>query len=173
MTTAGSAVTVPAVALRSLLAGAGAVLLASVVAASPAGRTPLTSLVLGAALVGWVVASPGSPAPSGLLLLALVVVLDTGPAPWPLLLVQGAAMSAVHVLAAVCALTPVRARWELAALLPVLRRWLLAVTVSLPVVTLVAVGPTVGSAAGLDVAAGLLALAGVSGLLALARTRGR
>lgn len=165
----------PGPALRGLLAGACVALLVSVVTVAPAGRATWPSLLVGAALVAWVVASPGSSAPTVLLLLAVAVVLDAGAPPWPLLAVQAACLSAVHVLAALCALAPADVRWEVAALVPALRRWLAVQAAVLPVVvlaaSLVAAVPAGSLGPGLDVAAGLLGLALVVGLVALARRR--
>lgn len=162
---------VPGVVVRALLAGACVALLVSVVAVAPAGRATLPSVLLGGALLAWVVASPGSSAPTVLLLLAVAVVLDAGVPPWPLLVVQAACLSAVHVLASLCALAPVGVRWEAAALVPALRRWALVQAGVLPVVVAAAVlAPAVGRLGpGLDAAAGVLGLVLVGGLVALAR----
>jgi hypothetical protein len=157
-------------ALRVVLAAAGAALVLSVVGAAPEGRLTAGSLVLGTALLTWVAASPASPAPTALLLLALVVAVDTGPASGPLLLVQGALACAVHLLAALCALGPRETRYEAAALAPSLRRWGLAQAVCAPVVLAAWLAPR-GGVAGADVAAGLLGLALVAGLAALALRR--
>lgn len=160
--------TVPAAVLRGLLAGACVALLAAVVAASPQGRVGWWSLVLGTALVAWVVASPASPAPTVLLLLAAVVVLDTGPAGWPLLVVQAACLSGVHLLASLCALVPRGGVWEEAALVPALRRWIVVQGACVPVAVAAAVVSPGSLGTGLEVLAGVVALALVAGVVALA-----
>jgi hypothetical protein len=166
-------VTVSAAALRGLLGGASVALLVSLVAVSPAGRTAWTSALVGAALVAWVVVSPGSPAPTVLVLVGLLMALDAGPAPWPLLVVQAACLSGDHLLASLCALTGRTAEWEVAALVPPARRWLVAQGVCVPLALLAAAVPREGLGPGLDVAGGVLVLGVVGGLLALARARRR
>jgi len=161
----------PGPLVRGLLALAGVALLVAVVAPSAEGRTAWTSLLAGVALVAWVTASPTSPAPTILLLLALVVLLDAGPPPWPLLVVQAACLSAVHLLAALCGAAPPSARWETAALTPVLRRWLVVQACCLPLLVLAGVASSLGRGPGLEVAAGLLVLVVAGGLVALARRR--
>lgn len=154
--------------LRALLAGASLALLVSVVAPSASGRLGWTSLVAGAALVAWVVASPGSMAPTGLLLLVLAVAVDAGPPPPAVLAVQAACLSAVHLLAALATLAPLGADWELAALRPTLRRWLLAQLIAAPVVALAVLLPGRDLGPGLDVAGGVAVVALAAYLLALA-----
>jgi hypothetical protein len=161
-------VTVRGTSLRALLAGASVALLVSVVAPSASGRLGWTSLVAGAALVAWVVASPGSMAPTGLLLLVLVVALDAGPPPAAVLAVQGACLSGVHLLAALAALAPPGAHWEVAAVRPTLRRWLVAQVLAAPVVALAVLAPGHDLGAGLDVAGGVVLVALAAYLLVLA-----
>lgn len=161
--------TLPAVVLRALLAGTSTALFLALVAPAPDGRATWPSALVGAGLVAWTVTSPASPAPTVLLVLALVVVLDTGPSPWPLLVVQAALLSAVHVLSSLTALLPRGATWEVAVLLPAVRRWALVQVACLPV--LVVAGMDVGAPAGpgLEVAAGVLTLLVVGGLALVAR----
>ena len=162
--------TLPAVTLRALLAGTSLALFVALVAPASPGRATWPSVLVVLALVAWTVVSPASPAPTVLLVLALVVVLDTGGPAWPLLVVQAGLLSAVHVLASLAALLPRGATWEVAVLLPALRRWALVQVACLPV--LVVAGLDVGAAAGpgLEVAAGVLTLLLVAGLAVIARS---
>lgn len=164
--------TVPAVAVRALLAGTSLALLVALVAPAPEGRATWPSALAGAALVTWVAVSPASPAPTVLLLLALVVVLDAGPVPWPLLAIQAALLSAVHVLASLTALAPPGTSWEAAALVPPFRRWALVQVACLPVVLTAGLAPRDAGGRGLGVVAGALALLLVAGLALLVRRRG-
>lgn len=152
--------------LRVALAAGCVALVLALVGADPQGRLTVPSAVLGLALVTWVVRQPGSPAPTVLLLLAVVVAVDSGPAPGPLLVVQAALAHGVHLLASLCAVGPAATRYEPAALLPSLRRWAVAQLLCAPVVLVAWLAPD--PAPGMDVVAGLLLAALVGGLVALA-----
>jgi hypothetical protein len=88
------------------------------------------------------------------------------------LAVQAACLSAVHLLAALAALAPAAAHWELAAVVPTLRRWLLAQVIAAPVVALAVLLPGRDLGPGLDVAGGVVVVALGAYLLVLALRAG-
>ncbi|HEU4541468.1 MAG TPA: hypothetical protein VFR23_10115 [Jiangellaceae bacterium] len=125
--------------VRAVLAVTSAgLLLAALAGAGYTARPVVLLAVVGAAAV--TAAFPASPAPAGLCVVAVFLLLsgDAGFTAW--LVVAASLLHTVHVLAGLAEVIPARARAEVGALVPTVRRWLHTQLLTMPVlIVLVAV----------------------------------
>ena len=118
--------------VRAFLGLASAALLLAAVAGAGYAVRPV--VVLAVVVAAAVTATfPASPAPAGLCVVAVFVLLsgDIGFTVW--LAVAASMLHTVHVLAGLAEIIPMRARAEVGALVPTARRWLRTQVVTVPV----------------------------------------